>query len=53
MVYHLIGSLLPFDENQPKFAQIYFLDDEEERINIRTSMNESLKPELIKKYKTC
>lgn len=43
LVYHLIGSLLPVDNLEPKFAQIYFLNDREERINARISSNELLK----------
>lgn len=43
----MIGSLLP-DENQtPKFAQIYFLNDKSERIDWRMSLNNVLKPEIL------
>lgn len=46
-VYHLIGSLLHKDDETPKFAQIYFLDDKEERIDARVSYNDCLKENLI------
>ena len=31
-VYHLIGSIVPSEGEYPKFAQIYFIDNEESEI---------------------
>ncbi|XP_053597684.1 uncharacterized protein LOC128668549 [Microplitis demolitor] len=34
-VYHKIGSLMPMPDNNPKFLQIYFMGDCEERVTTR------------------
>lgn len=46
-VYHLIGSLLPPPDDEHKFVQIYFMNDEEERIDARLLHNELLRPHII------
>ena len=43
-VYHLIGSILPSESKSPKFAQIYFIGDEESEIATRTAIIDGLKP---------
>ncbi|GBP76085.1 hypothetical protein EVAR_46953_1 [Eumeta japonica] len=36
---HQIGSLMPIPDNDPKFLQIYFMDDDEQQINTRCRYN--------------
>lgn len=38
-VYHLIGSLLPPEETQPKFLQIYFVGEDETETQLRCQTN--------------
>ncbi|GFY03458.1 helitron_like_N domain-containing protein [Trichonephila clavipes] len=38
-VYHKIGSLMPMPDNNPKFLQIYFMGDCEERVTTRCLYN--------------
>lgn len=48
--YHLIGSLLPPLQNvEPKFAQIYFMNDIDEQVEFRMSSNNVLKSEIVEK----
>ncbi|GFW19014.1 ATP-dependent DNA helicase [Trichonephila clavipes] len=35
-IYHTIGSLLPATNTQPKFLQVYFMDDKEAQVNRRS-----------------
>lgn len=48
-IYHLIGSLLPTQENDPKFLQIYFMGNKEKEIDLRCTLNENLRREIISK----
>lgn len=45
-VYHLIGSLLPHTNQEPKFLQIYFLGSDE--MDIRSKLNPGLDMNLLK-----
>lgn len=46
--YHLIGSLLPQSQNEePKFAQIYFMNEMFDQIECRMSSNNILKSEIV------
>ena len=47
-VYHKIGSLLPADEENPKFLQLYFYDNDE-ATNIRLKIMPKLDKEILKK----
>ncbi|XP_029172029.1 uncharacterized protein LOC114941269 [Nylanderia fulva] len=38
-VYHKIGSLMPMPDNDPKFLQIYFMGNCEERVTTRCQYN--------------
>ncbi|XP_055924693.1 uncharacterized protein LOC129956776 [Argiope bruennichi] len=38
-VYHKIGSLLPMPDDDPKFLQIYFMGNREERVTARCQYN--------------
>ncbi|XP_063993113.1 uncharacterized protein LOC135170885 [Diachasmimorpha longicaudata] len=38
-VYHKIGSLMPMPDNNPKFLQIYFMGNCEERVTTRCQYN--------------
>ncbi|XP_063980943.1 uncharacterized protein LOC135164482 [Diachasmimorpha longicaudata] len=38
-VYHQIGSLMPMPDNNPKFLQIYFMSNCEERVTTRSQYN--------------
>jgi hypothetical protein len=46
-VFHRIGSLLPPDEGQPKFLQVYFLDSQAQEFAARNHNN--LKPDILEK----
>ena len=37
-VYHLIGSIVLTEGESPKFAQIYFIDNEESEIATRSAI---------------
>ena len=43
-VYHLIGSIVPTQGESPKFAQIYFIDNEESEVATRSAIINGLKP---------
>ena len=47
-VYHLIGSMVPTQGESPKFAQIYFIDNEESEIATRSAIVNGLKPDIIR-----
>ena len=47
-VYHLIGSIVPTEGESPKFAQIYFIDDQESEIATRTAIVDGLRPDIIR-----
>lgn len=47
IVYHLIGSLIPNENESPKFAQIYFMNDKEEQIETRMASNDVLRSNVI------
>ena len=49
-LYHQIGSLLPAEGNEHKFAQIYFLDAEEQ--TARRNQIYDLNPEIFKTLST-
>ncbi|KAK9724272.1 hypothetical protein RND81_05G060200 [Saponaria officinalis] len=44
---HLIGSLLPMDENPPKFAQLYIYDTNEEVQNRKTAVGSSNQQQFL------
>ena len=37
-VYHLIGSIVPTQGESPKFAQIYFIGDEDSEVATRSAI---------------
>ena len=43
-VYHLIGSIVQGES--PKFAQIYFIDNEESEVATRSAIINGLKPDI-------
>ena len=47
-VYHLIGSIVPTQGESPKFAQIYFIDNEESEVATRSAIINGLKPDIIR-----
>ena len=47
-VYHLIGSIVPTQGESPKFAQIYFIDNEESEVATRSAIIYGLKPDIIR-----
>ena len=47
-VYHLIGSIVPLQGESPKFAQIYFIGDEDSEIATRSTIVDGLKPDIIR-----
>ena len=47
-VYHLIGSIVPTEGESPKFAQIYFIDDQESEVATRSAIVDGLKPDIIR-----
>ena len=47
-VYHLIGSIIPTQGESPKFAQIYFIDNEESEVATRSAIINGLKPDIIR-----
>ena len=48
-MHHNIGSLGPSENNKPKFAQLYFYDQENEVENRLGYQTKKLKPDIIKK----
>ena len=47
-VYHLIGSIVPSQGESPKFAQIYFIGDEDSEVATRSAIVDGLKPDIIR-----
>ena len=47
-VYHLIGSIVPTQGESPKFAQIYFIDEESE-VATRSAIINGSKPDIIRR----
>lgn len=52
-IYHLIGSLLPTEKNEPKFLQIYFMGDEQEQIKQRCKIVNGLRQDVIQNIQRC
>ena len=47
-VYHLIGSIVPTQGESHKFAQIYFIGDEDIEVATRSAIVDGLKPDIIR-----
>ena len=47
-VYHLIGSIIPTEGESPKFAQIYFIDNQDSKVATRCAIVDGLKPDIIR-----
>ena len=47
-VYPLISSIVPLQGGSSKFAQIYFMGDEESEIATRSTIVDGLKPDIIR-----
>ena len=47
-VYHLIGSIVPTQGESHKFAQIYFIDNEESEVATRSAIVNGLKLDIIR-----
>ena len=47
-IYHLIGSIIPTQGESPKFAQIYFIDNQESEVATRSAIINGLKPDIIR-----
>ena len=47
-IYHLIGSIVPTQGESPKFAQIYFIGDEDVEVATRSAIVDGLKPDIIR-----
>ena len=47
-VYHLIGSIVPTQGESYKFAQIYFIGDEDSEVATRSTIMDGLKPDIIR-----
>ena len=47
-VYHLIGSIVPTQGESHKFAQIYFIGDEDSEVATRSAIVDGLKPDIIR-----
>ena len=47
-VYHLIGSIIPTQGESPKFAQIYFIGNENLEVATRSAIMDGLKPDIIR-----
>ncbi|XP_050745980.1 uncharacterized protein LOC122818947 isoform X4 [Drosophila biarmipes] len=46
-IHHRIGSLLPFEDTQNKFLQIYFMGNMEEQLDRRLGINAGMKREIL------
>ncbi|UYV74100.1 hypothetical protein LAZ67_11002115 [Cordylochernes scorpioides] len=51
-VYHQIGSLLPVPNEDPRFLQIYFMDNVEEEIDRRCAFSEATRRAIIAELQT-
>ena len=47
-VYHLIGSIVPTQGESHKFAQIYFIGDEDSEVALRSAIVDGLIPDIIR-----
>ena len=47
-VYHLIGSIVPTQGESYKFAQIYFIGNEDSEVATRSAIVDGLKPDIIR-----
>ena len=47
-VCHLIGSIIPSEGETHKFAQIYFIDNQESEIATRCAIVDGLRPDIIR-----
>ena len=47
-VYHLIGSMFPTAGESPKFAQIYFIDNQESEVAARCAIVDGLRPTIVR-----
>ena len=47
-VYHPIGSIVPTQGESHKFAQIYFIGDEDSEVATRSAIVDGLKPDIIR-----
>ena len=52
-VYHFIGSIVPTAGESPKFAQIFFIDDQEAEVATRSAIVDGLKPDIIRVSTNC
>jgi len=48
-VYHQIGSLLPADNSQPKFLQVYFMGDDNAEIDRRVEFMQDVDRTIVQK----
>ncbi|XP_026467796.1 uncharacterized protein LOC113371383 [Ctenocephalides felis] len=46
-IHHRIGSLLPFEDTQNKFLQIYFMGNREEQLDRRLEINAGMKRAIL------
>ena len=46
-VYHLIGTIVPTAGESPKFAQIYFIDNQESEVAARCAIIDGLRPDIV------
>ncbi|PAA84583.1 hypothetical protein BOX15_Mlig017082g4 [Macrostomum lignano] len=46
-VYHLVGSLLPLQGEEPKFLQIYFMGDSHEEVERRCRIAPGVRPNIV------
>nr|XP_043069092.1 uncharacterized protein LOC122321984 [Drosophila bipectinata] len=46
-IHHRIGSLLPFEDTQNKFLQIYFMGNMEEQLDRRLGINAGMKRAIL------
>ena len=44
----LIGSIVPAEGESPKFAQIYFIDNQDSEVATRCAIVDGLKPDIIR-----
>ncbi|GFT34860.1 uncharacterized protein NPIL_15091 [Nephila pilipes] len=46
-IYHKVGSLLPFSNDQHKFLQTYFIGDDKDDINARCGISTGIKRSIV------
>lgn len=51
-VYHRAGSLLPFDDADHQFLQIYFIGDETAELNQRCAIGSNTRREIVQELQT-